>query len=57
MTKQSEDTMYEIYTKLEKIKLRPEFDKQLKKMESQAKHKWKDMCERWEYAYNKITKI
>jgi len=57
MTKQSEDTMYEIYTKLEKIKLRPEFDKQLKKMESQSKHKWKDMCERWEYAYNKITKI
>tara|TARA_R110002020_G_scaffold210597_2_gene416693 strand:- start:4303 stop:4491 length:189 start_codon:yes stop_codon:yes gene_type:complete len=55
MTKQSEDTMYEIYTKLEETKLRPQFDKQLKKMETQHKHKWKDMCEKWEYAFKKIS--
>jgi len=54
MTKQQEDTMYEIHTKLEELKLRPKFDKQLEKMSTQEKHKWKDMCEKWEYAFNKI---
>ena len=55
MTKQAEDTMYEIHTKLEELNLRRAFDKQLKKMASQDKHKWKDMCERWEYAFKKIS--
>lgn len=55
MTKQSEDTMYEIHTKLEELKLRPAFDRQLRKMERQDKHKWKNMCERWEYAFQKIS--
>ena len=55
MTKQSEDTIYEIYTSLEELGLRPKFDKQLEKMSTQDKHKWKDMCERWEYAYKKVS--
>ena len=55
MTSNQEDTIYEIHTKLEELGLRPKFDKQLKKMQGQKKHKWKDMCERWEYAYKKVS--
>jgi hypothetical protein len=54
MTSSQENTMYEIHNNLERLKLRTKFDKQLKKMYSQDKHKWKDMCERWEYAYKKV---
>ena len=56
MTKQTEDTLFEITTKVAAEGIRKEFDKQLKKMGKQDKHKWKDMCERWEYAYNKVKK-
>ena len=56
MTRQTEDTMYEIHTALTESKLWPEFNKQLKKMEKQDKHKWKTVCESWEYAFNKIKK-
>ena len=56
MTKQTEDTLFEIATKVAAEGIRKEFDKQLKKMGEQDKHKWKDMCERWEYAYNKVKK-
>tara|TARA_R110000851_G_scaffold137100_2_gene272877 strand:- start:3122 stop:3298 length:177 start_codon:yes stop_codon:yes gene_type:complete len=56
MTKQTEDTLFEITTKVAAEGIRKEFDKQLKKMREQDKHKWKDMCERWEYAYNKVKK-
>ena len=55
MTKNQEDTMHEIHTKLEELQLRPAFDKQLKKMRTQDKHKWKNMCEVWEYAYRKVS--
>ena len=54
MTKQTEDTMYRIYTEVEEKKLRRKFDKQLKKMETQEKHKYKDVCEVWEYALKRI---
>ena len=56
MSKQTEDTMYEIYNEVEKLGLRKKFDKQLKKMQKQPKHKWKTVCESWEYAFNKIKK-
>jgi|TARA_R110000765_G_scaffold404149_1_gene500311 hypothetical protein len=56
MTKQSEDTLFEVYTKVDAEGIRKEFDRQLKKMSVQDKHKWKDMGERWEYAYNKVKK-
>ena len=46
--------MFEIHTGLEKLGLRVKFDRQLKKMDSQPKHKWLGMCERWEYAYKKV---
>ena len=54
MTKQTEDTMYEIYTELTESKLWDKFNKQLKKMNTQPKHKWKTAVERWEYALNRI---
>ena len=56
MTKNQEDTMFEIYQKLEQNGLRKKFDKQLKRMSTQGKHKYIDLCERWEYAYDKVTK-
>jgi len=56
MTKQTEDTLFEITTKIAAEGIRKEFDRQLTKMGKQDKHKWKDICERWEYAYNKVKK-
>ena len=53
-TRQTEDTMYAIHTELTESKLWPEFNKQLRKMEKQDKHKWKTVCESWEYALNRI---
>ena len=56
MTKQTEDTLYTIYTELTESKLWDAFNAQLKKMRAQNKHKYKTSSERWEYAYNKIKK-
>ena len=38
-----EDTMWFIYEEVEKNGLRRKFDKQLKKMETQEKHKYKEV--------------
>jgi hypothetical protein len=54
MTKNQEDTMYEIHQDVKSRGIRKKFDKQLKKMSKQSKHKYKDVVECWEYAYNKI---
>ena len=54
MTKNQEDTMYEIHTQLEKLNLHKQFHKQVEKMCTEEKHKWKDLCEKWEYAFNKV---
>ena len=56
MTRQTEDTMYAIHTELTESGLWEKFYKQIKKMETQPKHKWKTVCESWEYAFNKIKK-
>ena len=57
MSKQVEDTMYRIYKEVEEKKLRRKFDKQLKKMETQEHHKYKDARQVWEYALNKVKKL
>ena len=44
MSKHTEDTMYEIYQEVENNNLRKKFDKQLKKMLKQPKHKYKTIC-------------
>ena len=54
MSSQTEDTMYEIYTELTESKLWDKFNTQLKKMSKQPKHKWKTVCEKWEYALKRI---
>ena len=51
-----EDTMWFIHEEVEKKGLRRKFNKQLKKMETQEKHKHKEVCEMWEYAIKKIQK-
>jgi len=56
MSKQTEDTLYEIYTEVTQSGLTDKFDKQIKKMLSQDKHKWKTACEKWEYALKRIKK-
>ena len=54
MSSQTEDTLYAIHTEVTQSRLKSEFDKQLKKMSKQSKHKWKTVCERWEYALKRI---
>lgn len=51
-----EDLIYEIHVELTKHGLRKQFDKQLKKMENQDKHQYKDAREKWIYAHDKIMK-
>ena len=52
-----EDTLWFIYEEVEKKGLRRKFDKQVKKMETQEKHKYKDPRQVWEYALNKVKKL
>ena len=54
MTRQTEDTMYAIHTELTESKLWPKFNKQIRKMDKQEKHKHKTVCESWEYALRRI---
>ena len=54
MTSNQEDTMYSIHAEVEKLNISKEFHAQVEKMCTQDKHKWKDMCEKWEYAFIKV---
>ena len=54
MSSQVEDTLYAIHTEVTQSGLKSKFDKQLKKMSTQPKHKWKTICEKWEYALKRI---
>ncbi len=54
MTKQTEDTLNRIYHEVKEKKLQKKFNKQLKKMDTQEKHKYKEICEMWEYALKKV---
>jgi len=56
MSKQIEDTLYEIHQEVEKKGLRKKFNEQLRKMATQPKHKHKTACERWEYALIEIKR-
>ena len=55
MTKQTEDTLFEINTSVDSLGIRKQFKAQLKKMASQEKHKWKSAVECWEYAYGRVS--
>ena len=52
-----EDLHYEIHDSLDKLGLRKQFDAQLKKMQHQEKHEYKDARERWTYAYDKVVSL
>lgn len=49
-----EDTLMEVYLEVNKKGIRDEFEKQCKKMNSQEKHKFKTVAEKWEYALKRI---
>jgi len=55
MSRQTEDIMYEILKEVQEKGLQDEFTKQRKKMATQSKHKFKTVCEVWEYALKRIT--
>ena len=52
-----EDFWYEITESIETKGLKKEFDAQLTKMRQQDKHRYKEVKDRWQYAYNKVTKL
>jgi len=56
MSKWQEDILYEITMSVNNKGLQKEFNKQLNKMRTQPKHKWKSISEKYEYAYRKIIK-
>tara|TARA_Y100000592_G_scaffold11199_1_gene15911 strand:+ start:780 stop:956 length:177 start_codon:yes stop_codon:yes gene_type:complete len=51
-----EDFWWDTYYEIKKLGIKEEFDAQLKKMDTQSKHRYKDSRARWEYALNKIKK-
>ena len=51
-----EDIFYEVTESINKLGLKKEFDAQLEKMRSQDKHRYKEVRDRWEYAYRKVIK-
>ena len=52
-----EDLWWEITESINSKGLKKEFDAQLKKMNRQDKHKYRDSRDRWSYAYNKVTNL
>ena len=49
-----EDFWWETHKEVQELGLKKEFDAQLKKMEIQDKHRYKDTRARWEYAKTKV---
>jgi hypothetical protein len=49
-----EDLYWDTYNEMKDLGLSKEFGKQLKKMSSQEKHKYKDTRARWDYARVKV---
>ena len=52
-----EDFWWDTHNELQELGLQRKFDKQIKKMETQEKHKYKDPRQVWEYALNKVKKL
>ena len=49
-----EDFWWDTHNELQELGLQKKFDKQIKKMETQEKHRYKDTKEIWEYALAKV---
>ena len=50
----SEDILQEVYEEVQNNGMREDFDEQINKMGHQEKHKFKTVCEKWEYALYRI---
>ena len=50
-----EDLWWEIHKEITELKLNKKFDAQLKKMQGQEKHQYRDTRSSWEYARNKVV--
>ena len=51
-----EDFWWDTHNELKKLGLQKKFDKQIKKMQTQEKHKYKDTRQKREYALKKVQK-
>ena len=49
-----EDFWWFTHNELQELGLQKKFDKQLEKMKTQEKHKYKDTKQMWEYALSKV---
>ena len=49
-----EDFSWDTHNELQELGLQKKFDKQIKKMETQEKHRYKDTKQMWEYALSKV---
>ena len=49
-----EDFWWDTHNELQELGLQKKFDKQLKKMSTQEKHRYKDTREKWAYALDKV---
>jgi len=49
-----EDFWWETHQEIQDLGLQKQFDKQLKKMSDQDKHRYKDTRGKWEYAKTKV---
>ena len=54
MSLKREDIMFEIYEEIQRENLKEQFDRQIEKMKSQDKHRFKNVVEKWEYALYRI---
>tara|TARA_R100000700_G_C3035094_1_gene61884 strand:+ start:64 stop:261 length:198 start_codon:yes stop_codon:yes gene_type:complete len=52
-----EDLFWEITLEVEELGIRDKFDAQLEKMKHQEKHQYKDVRDKWDYAFQKVKKI
>jgi hypothetical protein len=52
-----EDLYWNIHHEMSELKLRRKFDAQLKMMETQDHHKFKDTRDKWQYARDKVVRL
>jgi len=52
-----EDFWWDTHKEIKELGLQKQFDKQINKMKTQEKHKYKDTRDQWAYALKKIKEI
>ena len=52
-----EDFWWDTHNELKELGLQKKFDKQLEKMRTQDKHRYKDTREQWAYALDKVKRL